>query len=175
VTHTVDTRTCPAAAEPLAALYLATRARPVSGTEHRPDRLKLALAVGAKSPLGDLLGSPAPVLVRPRGRDVWEVVGQGEGSGSDAAVLDLIRREAESQGLTPNALGKKAGLGAGHPYKLLRGAGPKRALRWETVLRLLAALGKPLSWAAAELERGVVTPAHAPESHEPPKRGRKAT
>lgn len=156
MTHTVDVTATPKAAAPLAALYVATRdAKPGGKAVGRPDRLKLARAVGPGD-LADLLKSDAPIRVRPGEGDRWEVRDVTESvETADAVLARVLGAEAARQGLSHRELARRSGE---LQTTISRVLANDREPRWTTVLGILAGLGKSLTWLDRQLNQTPDTP-----------------
>ncbi|MFO0798984.1 MAG: helix-turn-helix transcriptional regulator [Gemmataceae bacterium] len=150
MTHPVDLAATPKAAAPLASLFVATRTAPTAGAATRPDRLKLARAVGAGE-LAELLKGDAPIQVRPRAGDVWEVHDMTETTETAVGTLArVLTAEVSRQGISHRELARRAGEVQQTVSRLLGGqTDPK----YTTLRAVLDGLGKSLTWLDRQLNQ----------------------
>ena len=94
MTHTVALSQFPATADPLAALFVASRKEPVSGKKGQTERAKLARILSA-GPVADLFKGMESIQVRPRSRPsglTCQRVRSRTGGERDAAIVVIQGR-----------------------------------------------------------------------------------
>ncbi len=144
--YTVAIATHPHAADPLAALYLVTLEKPVSGKRSAEDRARLAKAVGA-GPLADLLQSETAISIRPVNSDSWKVVEENLDH-VDRVMIAAIEDERKAQGLSLLELSRRSGVPNG---SLNTSVKCHSCPSWLIVRKILAGLGKSLTWLDEEI------------------------
>ena len=150
--HYVSTEQLPEAAEPLAALYVGSRERPVSGLACRGARKRLAEIV-ADDELAALLRSNGPIEVRPERAQSWAVVDKSESiPAPDKLLVRVIQAERGRQGLSVVELARRAGLNQQTAHRILteeHGTGFLNAY-----LLVTRGLGKSLTWLDEQFKQG---------------------